>query len=245
MAKILDIESSSRHKGSALLLPYEILMSDPYGRRNGNPSYSGGARQMRGAHGHPAHEEQYEGAGEVVQDDRPSGNAMRDAWLAERSEGQLRRLSALAASEGLKLQPATILRPILLPQQADGLVTSQQVTLSFYFPFFAYIRKITSTVRQLSFIQNQEPDDAIIGTLDPRQYIDGKITRANGEQIMSTPVSMDQWSGDGGLEYIFDLIPFATLGETISIVCDVNDRIQAIDRLQVTLHCMRFPVEGV
>lgn len=216
-------------------------MTDQYGR---DGHYNNGARQMRGAMSYQ--EDRYnDGASSVVQDNRPSGNAYRDAWLAERDESQLRRLSALAASEGLKLQPATILRPILLPQQADNLVGSQQVTLSFYFPFFAYIRKITSTVRQLAFNQNEEPDDAVIGTLDPRQYIDGRIVRANGEQIMSQAVSMDQWSGDGAREYIFDLIPFATLGETISIVCDVNDRISTIDRLQITFHCMRFPVEGV
>jgi len=185
------------------------------------------------------------GAYEYLTDPRPSGNAFRDQWLAERSASELRRLDALAASEGLKLQPATILRPILLPQSQLNSVGGQQFTLEFYFPFYAYIRKITSTVRQLSFIQNQEPDDAVIGTLDPRQYVEGRIVRSNGEQLMSQPVSMDQWSGTGEAEYIFDLIPFATLGETISIVMDVNARIQSIDLTQVTMHCMRFPVEGI
>jgi len=185
------------------------------------------------------------GAANYLPDDRPSGNAYRDQWLAERDESELRRLEALAASEGLKLQPATILRPILIEQHVDNFQGGDRASLNFYFPFYAYVRKVTSTVRYMKFIQNEEPDDAVLATLDPREYVEGKIIRSSGEQLFNNEISLDQWSGSGEWEYIFDLIPFVTRAETLSIQLTCTDRIESIDKLSITLHCMRFPVEGV
>ena len=174
-----------------------------------------------------------------------SGNAYRDAWLAERDESQLRRLEALAASEGLKLQPATILRPILIPASVHNFAGGATTALEFYFPFYAYIRKVTSSVRHLEFAQNQAPDAATLGQLDVREYIKSKIVRSSGEQLFSDFVSLDQVSGDGAREYVFDLIPFVTRAETLSIQLQCDARVATIDEVQITLHCMRFPVEGV
>ena len=185
------------------------------------------------------------GAADYLTDDRPSGNAYRDQWLAERSESELRRLEALAASEGLKLQPATILRPILIAEQLTDFKGGDATSISFYFPFYAYVRKVTSTVRFLKFKQNQEPDDSVLAPLDPREYVTGKIIRSSGEQLFNREITLDQWSGNGEWEYVFDLIPFVTRAETLSIQLTCNERIENIDLVQITLHCMRFPVEGV
>lgn len=185
------------------------------------------------------------GVADVISDNRPSGNAYRDQWLAERSSSELRRLEALAATEGLKLQPATILRPILIEQHVEDFQGGNAASLNFYFPFYAYVRKITSTVRFLKFVQNEEPDDATLASVDPREYVEGKIVRSNGEQIFNNEISLDQWSGNGEWEYIFDLIPFVTRSETLSIQLSCNERVESIDKVSITLHCMRFPVEGV
>jgi len=185
------------------------------------------------------------GADGYLMDNRPSGNAWRDNWLAERNESELRRLDALAASEGLKLQPATILRPFLLAKSVTQFSGSAKSTLDFYFPFYAYIRKITTSVRYLTFKQNQEPDTAVQSELDPRAYVRGKISRSSGEQLFNTEISLDQWSGDGSREYIFDLIPFVTRSDTVSIELTCDTRVDQIDEVQVTFHLMRFPVEGV
>lgn len=185
------------------------------------------------------------GADGYLTDNRPSGNAWRDNWLAERNESELRRLDALAASEGLKLQPATILRPFLLSKSVTNFAGSQRATLDFYFPFYAYIRKVTTSVRYLVFKQNEEPDTAVQSELDPRQYVKGKISRSSGEQLFNDEISLDQWSGDGAREYIFDLIPFVTRSDTVSIEMTCNARVENIDEVQVTFHLMRFPVEGV
>jgi hypothetical protein len=178
-------------------------------------------------------------------ENRPSGNAYRDNWLAERSESELRRLEALAASEGLKLQPATVLRPILIPSSVEDFTGGQSTALEFYFPFYAYVRKITSNVRHLEFAQGNAPDTSTIGQLDVREYVKAKIVRSSGEQLFSDFVTLDQVSGDGAREYVFDLIPFVTRAETLSIELQCDTRVQSIDEVQITLHCMRFPVEGV
>jgi len=186
------------------------------------------------------------GLGPLLTDNQgASGNAYRDAWLAERDESELRRLEALAASEGIKLQPATILRPILIPASILNFVGGTTDALEFYFPFYAYVRKITSSVRHLEFAQNQAPDAATLGQLDVREYIKSKIVRSSGEQLFSDFVSLDQVSGDGAREYVFDLIPFVTRAETLVIQLECDPRVATIDEVQITLHCMRFPVEGV
>jgi hypothetical protein len=180
-----------------------------------------------------------------LQDNRPSGNAYRDQWLAERSEDELRRLEALAIAEGAKLRPTTVLRPQLFTQSITNVVGGQDFTLQWYFPYYAYVRKITSTVRQLNFAQNQEPDDALIGTLDPRAYVEGRIDRTTHEQLFTDFIPMDEWTGDAEREYIFDLIPFVTRSETLIMQGRVTERVGTIDKIQVTMHIMRFPVEGV
>ena len=184
-------------------------------------------------------------AASYLREDRPSGNAYRDNWLAERSENEVRRLEALAASEGLKLQPATILRPILIPASVIDFAGGATTALEFYFPFYAYVRKITSNVRHLEFAQGQAPDTSTIGQLDVREYVKSKIVRSSGEQLFSDFVTLDQVSGDGAREYVFDLIPFVTKAETLAIHLECDQRVQTIDEVQITLHCMRFPVEGV
>lgn len=181
----------------------------------------------------------------ILNPQRPSGNANRDAWLAQRSEDELRRLDALAASEGLKLQPATILRPFLLGKGVPNVAGGQRYSLSFYFPFYAYVRRVTSTIQQPKFQPNQEPDAAVVGTLDMRSYFTGTIDRPNGDRLFSEPLTLDQWTGDGKLEYIFDLIPFVTLGDTLNINLEVSPRILSVDLVQITFHCMKFPIEGV
>lgn len=176
---------------------------------------------------------------------RGDGNAYRDAWLAQRSEDEMRQLDALAASEGLKLQPATILRPILVVEGATNIVGGQVFSLSYYFPFYAYVRRVTSSVRQLRFKQNQEPDASTIGNLDTRVYFNGMLSRPNGDQLFTRPASLDQWSGSGEFEYVFDLIPFVTLGDRLNVEVAVSDVVDTVSQLQITFHCMRFPIEGV
>jgi hypothetical protein len=180
-----------------------------------------------------------------VQDNRPSGNAYRDQWLAERSEDELRRLEALAIAEGALLRPTTVLRPQLFTQYVENVRGDDTFTLEWYFPYYAYIRKITSTVLHTNFKQNQEPDDALVGTLDPRAYVLGKVERTTHEQIMTDFIPMDEWTGDAEREYVFDLIPFVTRSETLTMQGRISERVDIIDRVQVTMHIMRFPVEGV
>jgi len=176
---------------------------------------------------------------------RRDGNSYRDAWLAQRSEDQMRQLDALAASEGLKLQPATILRPILIVEGEKNLTGGQVFQLSYYFPFYAYVRRVTSSIRQLKFKPNQEPDVATTGNLDTRVYFSGMLNRPNGDQLFTKPAMLDQWSGSGQLEYVFDLIPFVTTGDRLNIEIVVSNVVASVDEMQITFHCMRFPIEGV
>lgn len=228
------------------------MSDDPRYRHGGAPQYlpnqrpgGGPAFSEQGQYGQFGPYGQGQPGPTYLDQNAPSGNAYRDAWLAERSEDQLRRLEALAASEGLKLQPATILRPILIAESVENFVGGATTSLNFYFPFYAYIRKVTSTIRHLEFKQGEAPDSSTTGQLDTREYVEAKIVRSSGEQLFNEHITLDQVSGDGAREYVFDLIPFVTRAETISIQLQCNQRVQSIDKVQITLHCMRFPVEGV
>jgi hypothetical protein len=232
-----------RHGGAPQYLPNQRPGGGPpyseqgqYGQY-GPPQQGGSAFGGEYGQGQPARQ--------LLDQNAPSGNAYRDAWLAERDESELRRLEALAASEGLKLQPATVLRPILITESVANFIGGAATSLNFYFPFYAYIRKVTSTVRHLEFKQGEAPDSSTTGQLDTREYIEAKIVRSSGEQLFNDFVTLDQVSGDGAREYVFDLIPFVTRSETLSIQLQCNERVQSIDKVQITLHCMRFPVEGV
>jgi len=237
-------DSRYRHGGAPQYLPNQ--------RPGGGPPYSEQGQygqygpQHQGAVNGPYGQAQ-PGASYLQQNPQggTSGNAYRDAWLAERSEDELRRLEALAASEGLKLQPATVLRPILIAESVENFVGGASTSLNFYFPFYAYIRKVTSTIRHLEFKPNEAPDSSTTGQLDTREYVEAKIVRSSGEQLFNEHITLDQVSGDGAREYVFDLIPFVTRAETISIQLQCNQRVENIDKVQITLHCMRFPVEGV
>jgi hypothetical protein len=241
----MSMDDRYRRGGAPQYLPNQRPGGGPPYSEQGNygqigpqsPSYMGATMNREYGSGAPAIN--------YLSNNAPSGNAYRDAWLAERSESELRRLDALAASEGLKLQPATILRPILIADQVQNFTGGASVSLNFYFPFYAYIRKVTSSVRHLEFKAGQAPDSSTVGQLDTREYVEAKIVRSSGEQLFNEFVSLDQVSGDGSREYIFDLIPFVTRAETISVQLQCNTRVETIDQVQITLHCMRFPVEGV
>lgn len=183
-------------------------------------------------------------AGLLQRNEGQTGNAFRDQWLAERDENQVRRLEAAAAQAGLKLQPATILRPLVFPKSAENVVGGQEFILSFYFPYACYVRRITSSLTNLRFNPNEAPDTSTL-PVDTRQYIKGRIERASGELLFENFVTCDQWSGDGENTYIFDLIPFVPRADTLNITLRVNERVETIDEVQFTFHCMRFPVEGI
>lgn len=185
-------------------------------------------------------------------DNRPSGNAFRDAWIAERTEAQQQRLQALAENAGARLYPETVLRPFVYTLSVENLVGGQQnVQLPFVPQFFAYVRRVTATVRGLTFGQNAEPAAYQIPWTSPLHYIEGTITRTLSEQVFSDFIPLSEWVGDGREQYVFDIIPFVAANDTMNVTLRVagsntigaTDEIVSISKVDITFHMMRFPQE--
>lgn len=200
----------------------------------------------------------------------PQGNTFQDQFLAERTPGEMARLDALSRQAGEQLGPQTILRPFICPKKVTGIVlnTAQgglpgpndqnaEFTLDFYFPFATYIRKITATlvdpVLNDSFastlLSSASPFGSDVSALD---YIEGKLERANNENIFTDYAPLSEWTGNGQLSYVWDLIPYISRAETIRIVCripkavplgetDQKHYFDYISAVNITLHTMRFP----
>lgn len=194
----------------------------------------------------------------------PQGNVFQDAFLAERTPGEMARLDALAREAGETLGPQTILRPFLYPaalsyvrQNAETATDNQNdsFVLTYYFPFAAFIRKITASLN--TPVLNADFSDALTGgpftgDVSALDYIEGKLERQNQENIFVDYAPLSQWCGTGSLSYVFDLIPFVARGETMRIPIRIPKIVPPaggaaiypfdyIGQVSLTLHCMRFP----
>jgi hypothetical protein len=194
----------------------------------------------------------------------PQGNTFQDAFLAERTPGEMARLDALAREAGETLGPQTILRPFLYPaslsyvRQNSETVTENQnadFVLTYYFPFAAFIRKITASLN--TPVLNAGFEDALTGgpftgDVSALDYIEGKLERQNQENIFVDYIPLSQWCGTGQLAYVFDLIPFVARGETLRIPVRIPKIVPPaggaaiypfdyIGQICITLHAMRFP----
>jgi len=194
----------------------------------------------------------------------PQGNTFQDAFLAERTPGEMARLDALAREAGETLGPQTILRPFLYPaslsyvRQNQETVTENQnadFVLTYYFPFAAFIRKITASLN--TPVLNDQFSDALTngpftGDVSALDYIEGKLERQNQENIFVDYIPLSQWCGTGQLAYVFDLIPFVARGETLRIPVRIPKIVPLaggpaiypfdyIGQVSITLHAMRFP----
>lgn len=197
----------------------------------------------------------------------PQGNTFEDQFLAERTPGEMSRLDALSRQAGQQLGPQTILRPFIVPKKITGIYLNQEdplndqnaeFSLDYYFPFATYIRKITATIESpvlnAAFAANLDPATSpFAGDVTALDYIEGKLERANNENIFTDYAPLSEWCGNGQLSYVWDLIPYISRAETIRVVCRIPklapstfgdpavyvfDYIAAVN---VTLHCMRFP----
>lgn len=229
-----------------------------------------------------------EGPGSPMQ--YPQGNTFQDQFLAERTPGEMARLDALSRQAGEQLGPQTILRPFIVPKKATGIVLNTEVvtipddasynipgpddqnaefTLEYYFPFATYIRKMTATLVEpvlhtafaTPMLGDVSPFDNNINPLD---YIEAKLERANSENIFTDYAPLSEWCGDGKLSYIWDLIPYISRAETIRINCRIPKVLPYVDPINpvpdpeaytypalyyynyisavnISLHCMRFP----
>jgi hypothetical protein len=219
----------------------------------------------------------------------PQGNTFQDQFLAERTPGEMARLDGLSRQAGEQLGPQTILRPFIVPKKATGIVLNTAIvpvgednynvpgpddqnaefTLEYYFPFATYIRKMTASVIDpvlhtafaAPLLADVSPFDNNINPLD---YIEAKLERANNENIFTDYAPLSEWCGDGKLSYIWDLIPYISRAETIRINVRIPKATPYVDpinpvpdpetyvypqlyyynyisALNITLHCMRFP----
>ena len=197
----------------------------------------------------------------------PQGNTFQDQFLAERTPGEMSRLDALSRQAGEQLGPQTILRPFIVPKKITNIILNSEdptndqnaeFTLEYYFPFATYIRKMTATVTDPvlnAAFANSIETGPFNNNVAPLDYIDGKLERANNENIFTDYAPLSEWCGDGKLSYIWDLIPYISRAETIRINCRVPKLVPQpstgitssvylfdfIASLNVTLHCMRFP----
>jgi hypothetical protein len=219
----------------------------------------------------------------------PQGNTFQDQFLAERTPGEMSRLDALSRQAGEQLGPQTILRPFIVPKKQTGIQLNTladeqfgnipgpddqnaEFSLEYYFPFATYIRKVTATL--VDPILNASFGDSLgqtaipggtftspfIGNVNPLDYIEGKLERANNENIFTDYAPLSEWCGNGQLSYIWDLIPYISRAETIRIniripkatpyyppgtpAVDVPPAKYYFDYLSavnITLHTMRFP----
>lgn len=197
----------------------------------------------------------------------PQGNTFQDQFLAERTPGEMARLDALSRQAGEQLGPQTILRPFIVPKKLTNVILNSddptndqnaEFTLEYYFPFATYIRKVTATlldpVLNSAFATPLEVGP-FNNNVSPLDYIEGKLERANNENIFTDYAPLSEWCGDGKLAYIWDLIPYISRAETIRINCRIPKLVPIpasgitssvylfdyIASVNVTLHCMRFP----
>jgi hypothetical protein len=196
----------------------------------------------------------------------PQGNTFQDQFLAERTPGEMSRLDALSRQAAEQLGPQTILRPFIVPKKITNISLNNEdptddqnaeFTLEYYFPFATFIRKITATLTDpvlndafnANLLATASPFANDISALD---YIEGKLERANNENIFTDYAPLSEWCGNGQLSYVWDLIPYISRAETIRINCRIPKVVpQAggsalyyydyISAVNITLHCMRFP----
>lgn len=196
----------------------------------------------------------------------PQGNTFQDQFLAERTPGEMSRLDALSRQAGEQLGPQTILRPFIVPKKITNISLNNEdptndqnaeFTLEYYFPFSTYIRKITATLTDpvlndafnTGLLSNASPFAGDISALD---YIEGKLERANNENIFTDYAPLSEWCGNGQLSYVWDLIPYISRAETIRINCRIPKVVPQgggaaiyyfdyISAVNITLHTMRFP----
>jgi hypothetical protein len=179
------------------------------------------------------------------------------------------RLDALSRQAAEQLGPQTILRPLIIPKRGplvrlntdDGVPgpndKNAEFVLEYYFPFAAFIRKITATL--ISPILNDEFSGPLLASANPfgsdvsaLDYIEGKLERANNENVFTEYAPLSEWCGTGQLSYVWDLIPYISRAETIRVTCripkfqplaDVPERYvyDYIAGVNITMHSMRFP----
>jgi hypothetical protein len=213
----------------------------------------------------------------------PQGNTFQDQFLAERTPGEMARLDALSRQAAEQLGPQTILRPFIVPRKITGILLNTlyddnldtnipgpddqyaEFTLEYYFPFAVFIRKITATL--VDPILNKTFADQLLaadspfgGDVSALDYIEGKLERANNENIFTDYAPLSEWCGTGQLSYVWDLIPYISRAETIRINCRIPKIIpylapaavpgdpgparyyfDYIGAVNITLHTMRFP----
>ena len=231
-------------------------------------------QQQGNQHSLYAHPQQGMGSSEPVRQQGPGspmqypqGNTFQDQFLAERTPGEMARLDALSRQAGEQLGPQTILRPFIVPKKLTNVILNSEnptddqnaeFTLEYYFPFATYIRKVTATlldpVLNAAFAESLEAGP-FNNNVSPLDYIEGKLERANNENIFTDYAPLSEWCGDGKLSYIWDLIPYISRAETIRINCRVPKLVPQpstgidasvylfdyIASINITLHCMRFP----
>lgn len=202
----------------------------------------------------------------------PQGNTFQDQFLAERTPGEMARLDALARQAGEQLGPQTILRPLIVAQKINGIYLNTaegnvpgpndqnaEFVLSYYFPFACFIRKVTATltspVLNEAFAGDLAPGTSpFAGDVTALDYIEGRLVRQNNENIFTEYAPLSEWTGNGQLSYVWDLIPFISRAETIQIFCRIPKvspssgstdtaryYFDYIASLNITLHTMRFP----
>ena len=259
----------------------------PYGSMPDQPPYAIGSQpqqQMQQMQGMgmsmgSAQPVRQQGPGSPMQ--YPQGNTFQDQFLAERTPDEMSRLDALSRQAGEQLGPQTILRPFIVPKKIMGINLNTlenpdladdyipgpndqnaEFVLDYYFPFATYIRKITATL--VDPILNDKFSDTLLASSSPfgsdvsaLDYIEGKLERANNENIFTEYAPLSEWTGNGQLSYVWDLIPYISRAETIRITCRIPKSVpysvpgadvlparyyyNYISALNITLHTMRFP----
>lgn len=247
----------------------------PYGVMPNQPPYAIGSQpqpqqptQGTGMGNSGAQPVRQQGPGSPMQ--YPQGNTFQDQFLAERTPDEMSRLDALSRQAGEQLGPQTILRPFIVPKKimgislntgAEGLPSpndqNAEFVLDYYFPFATYIRKITATLVDpilndsfaSTLLTSASPFGSDVSALD---YIEGKLERANNENIFTDYAPLSEWTGNGQLSYVWDLIPYISRAETIRITCRIPKAVpygeteqkhyfNYISAVNITLHTMRFP----
>jgi hypothetical protein len=196
----------------------------------------------------------------------PQGNTFQDQFLAERTPGEMSRLDALSRQAAEQLGPQTILRPFIVPKKITNISLNNEdpandqnaeFTLEYYFPFATFIRKITATVTDpvlnSAFQTGLDPTTSpFAGDVSALDYLEGKLERANNENIFTDYAPLSEWCGTGQLSYVWDLIPYISRAETIRINCRIPKIVPPaggsaiyffdyISSVNITLHTMRFP----
>ena len=183
----------------------------------------------------------------------PTGDAFGAAWfLLNGGSEKQKQLAEQARRAGEVIGPTTQLRNVLRTVRVYDLnaTTFPKGAVQVPFDRSTYITKMTATLSGAQVTQGWEPSTSLDNQTTPLDYILMQITRSGSEQIMTEPVVASEITGTGKLSYMWDLVPYVSKGDTLTVNWQIDQSpdgtyaLESAQRLSLTFHCAFMPIAG-